>query len=481
MHKGTKMLKHTYAHYFLLSTTLLLSNPIYIGAVDNINSLFELDKQHVLQTPKTVTELQQIVQQAAREQKKISIVGADKSQGGQTISSDNSAIRISLANLNKLLLLDLQAKEVTVEAGMTWAQLQKHIVHHGLAIKAMQSYHDFSIGGSLSVNVHGQDILYAPLITTVKQIKIMLADGTIVKANRDENSDLFSAAIGGYGLCGIIIEATLSLTDDVLLQRDSKLINAHELSNYFLTHIKNNPKAAFYSARFSMGSSDLLEKALVITYEYSDEDNPSLFTLASSTKDFWKKPLLALTSKIEIIKNWRMFLESLYNSMPQTISRNNFLNYSIETLPQETDDSYNILQEYFIPYNQMNVFLDYLKIVIQTYHVNLINLTARHVHENRESMLSYSQQDVCAFVLFINVDKTSHAYHRVASWTHKLIDKAIACQGAYYLPYHLLGTQEQLEKAYPRFQEFAQLKRTYDPQELFSNALYEKYAHINIH
>lgn len=474
--KGHIMISKKHKKISLLLAMLVVANWAYTADNHTINHLFELNKHASLYIPKTVTELQQIVKQAALEQKRISLVGADKSQGGQTISSDKQAVRISLKNLNRLLMLDLAHKEVTVEAGMTWAELQKHIVHHGMAIKAMQSYHDFAIGGSLSVNVHGQDILYAPLITTVKEIKIMLANGNIVTASRTENSDLFSAAIGGYGLIGIIIEATLSLTDDVLLERHATLIDAHELSNYFLTHVKNNPKTCFYSARFSMGSNDLLEKALVITYEYSNQHNQSLFALASPTKDLWKKPLIELTSRVEIIKNWRMCLESLYNNMPQTISRNNFLNYSIETLPQERADSYNILQEYFIPYNQINAFLDYLKIVVQTYHVNLINITARHVPQNDESMLSYSKQDVCAFVLFINVDKNRHAYQRVASWTNKLIDKAIACQGVYYLPYHLLSTQEQLEKAYPRFQEFVQLKRSYDPQELFSNALYEKYT-----
>ncbi len=441
-----------------------------------VQQLFELNSTASILSPSTIEELTKVVLRAAEQHRKIALIGANKSQGGQTMSSESSSIRISLDKLNKLISLNLKKKEVTVEAGMTWGELEKQIAPHGLAIKAMQSYNDFSIGGSLGVNVHGQDVRFAPLIETVIQFKLLMPNGDVITVNRNENSELFGLAIGGYGLLGIIVEITLSLTDDVLLEKKTKLIRSKNLGGYFMNRIKNNPKVAFYSARFSIGPSDLLDKALIITYEKSTQNNPDLFNLTSPTRDSWKRPLLELTSKWNIIKDCRLFFESLYNKVPETISRNNFLNTSIEMLPQETNDSQYILQEYFIPYNQINRFIKEFKHIIKNNNINIINLTARHVNKNTESMLSYCPQDMCAFVLYLKIDKTYDAYKQVQRWTQELIQKALACKGTYYLPYQLLATQKQLEAAYPRFKEFTALKRIYDPQELFVNRLYEQYA-----
>src|SRR5262249_22744252 len=135
-------------------------------------ALFDITPSLNLHTPENATDLQRIMQAAKMQDKKVSIVGAGKSQGGQTISAHKDSFRISLHKLNRLIYLDVPRKQVTVEAGMTWRQLQEYIAPHGLAIKAMQSYNDFSIGGSISVNVHGQDLSTGQIISTIITIQV---------------------------------------------------------------------------------------------------------------------------------------------------------------------------------------------------------------------------------------------------------------------------------------------------------------------
>ena len=60
--------------------------------------------------------------------------------------------------------------------------------------------------------------------------------------------------------------------------------------------------------------------------------------------------------------------------------------------------------------------------------------------------------------------------------TQEMIDAVIASGGRYYLPYRLHATKEQFLKAYPQATEFFQLKRKYDPSELFQNRFYVKYS-----
>ena len=79
----------------------------------------------------------------------------------------------------------------------------------------MQTYANFTVGGSLSVNVHGRYIHHGALIKSVKSIKVVLANGDLVNASRTENPDIFKAVIGGYGGIGVIVEATLGLDENV--------------------------------------------------------------------------------------------------------------------------------------------------------------------------------------------------------------------------------------------------------------------------
>lgn len=452
-----------------------VSPPLTPVHTDNCSHLFTTETPATLE-PKMVTELQAMVDQARINGRKIALVGAGKSMGGQTVPVAPSDYRISLHKLNKVISLNIRDKEITVQAGMTWRQLQEHIAPHGLSIKAMQSYHDFAIGGSLSVNVHGQALKYAPIIETVLSCTLLQPNGKLVTLSPYENQELFELVIGGYGLFGVIVDVTLSLTDDMLLERKTAIIDSADLANYFMQHIQHNPDVEFYSARFLLTESKLMKKALVVTYEKTNKNMPALFELERQGESRFQKILLALTAKSNLMKKLRFFVEKKYVTRPEIVSRNNFANATIESLPANNASSQYILQEYFIPYAHLNSFIDSLRQAITKHSINMINVTARHVHKDTRSKLSFAKQDCCALVLYIHVAKKSEAYANTIQWTRELIDATCACNGSYYLPYQLLATQTQLETAYPAFKEFVALKRKYDPQEMFVNQLYQQYG-----
>ena len=64
----------------------------------------------------------------------------------------------------------------------------------------------------------------------------------------------------------------------------------------------------------------------------------------------------------------------------------------------------------------------------------------------------------------------------MAQLTAELIDLTIAHNGRFFLPYQLYFTADQLEAAYPEIEDFFETKRKYDPDELFRNTFYNRYA-----
>src|SRR5438309_5733966 len=186
------------------------SPPLVINDVSQLNPI-RVDQ---VITPTSTTEIADALRLHTGP---ISIGGARHSMGGQ-IGTDG-ALFIDMRRFDRILNFSPADKTITVQAGTRWRQILEHIDSANLAVKIMQSYANFTVGGSLSVNAHGRYLGLGPIILSVKSLKVVLADGTIVEASPTSNADIFYGVIGGYGGLGVIVEATLELTDNLKVRR----------------------------------------------------------------------------------------------------------------------------------------------------------------------------------------------------------------------------------------------------------------------
>jgi FAD/FMN-containing dehydrogenase len=65
---------------------------------------------------------------------------------------------------------------------------------------------------------------------------------------------------------------------------------------------------------------------------------------------------------------------------------------------------------------------------------------------------------------------------KMSKLTQEIVAATLRHDGTYYLPYRLHATPEQFNEAYPQAKKFFELKRKYDPDELFQNEFYLKYG-----
>jgi hypothetical protein len=168
--------------------------------VNDITQLNPIEVTRVIQP----TSIEDIIGAIQSSTGPISIGGGRFSQGGKIAYPDS--IHVDMRAFNKVLAFDATKKQVTVQSGITWRDLQEIIDTVNLSIKKMQTYANFTVGGSLSVNVHGRYIGEGPIIRSVESIKLIKANGEIVNASPTENSTLFYGTIGGYGGIAVIAE-----------------------------------------------------------------------------------------------------------------------------------------------------------------------------------------------------------------------------------------------------------------------------------
>ncbi len=424
--------------------------------------------------PKTVEEVGAILARAREAGKKVSIAGARYSQGGQIAYPDG--IVIDMRSLNAITHLDTRNKKVTVQAGAIWRELQEYIDPYNLSVKEMQSYNDFSIGGALSVNAHGRDAQQGQLIETVDSITVMLADGSLVQASRDNNVDLFRAAIGGYGAMGIIIDATLSLVDNYKITVDIQKMPIDEYADFYFKHIHTDKSVVLHNANVYPPK---LQEVMSVAWRKTNKSLTQKNRLQQEKQLYVvDRFTLHALRLVPGLKQLRQGLDTKVLGRGDVVMRNFETSYRTKSLePLLCVPTTYVLNEYFIPVEKLNDFMDALRTIISKYHVKLLNCSIRHVEKNTESILTYAPQDMFAFVLYINMLNTPSGQEYSGLWARELIDTAINLGGTYYLPYQLHATQDQIKRAYPQLDEFVVLKKKYDPDGIFSNNLLQKYLH----
>jgi len=143
----------------------------------------------------------------------------------------------------------------------------------------MQAYAGFTVGGSMSVNVHESDPRFGPMIQTVKSFRLLLADGSIVRVSRDENPELFGLVIGGYGLFGVILDVDLALVENRIYQREERVIDYRDYGSFFQRAI-GDPRVEKISARLSIApNTTLLRETVVTAYRATQEPSAPYLAL----------------------------------------------------------------------------------------------------------------------------------------------------------------------------------------------------------
>jgi len=403
----------------------------------------------------------------------IVISGTRHSQGGHITYP--GAIVLDMTNFNKVISIFPKRKSIIVQSGATWSQVQKAVNKYGLSVRVMQSSNIFSIGGSLSANVHGRDPRYGPIIETIKSLKIVLHNGETVVSSRDTLPDLFYATIGGYGLLGVILEAEIELTDNLPLEKITKEVKAQDYTSLFESEVETM-SLHYGRCSFVKGKSFLRECYSTSFYETALN---SLVSKLEPEKNIKRNALIFNASrKNEFGKVVRWNLQKELIDIPDKListERNQAMQPPVRFLSYNSPEDTDILQEYFVPSENFDGFFERLRDQLLLSEVNLLSVTLRYLKENQESLLSYSTNNMIAVVLYINIGLDKQSISAAGVWTKRLVDLALQHGGTYYLTYQRFPTVEQFQSAYPRWEEFMKVKCKYDPQEVFVSKFYEEY------
>jgi FAD/FMN-containing dehydrogenase len=458
------------------------------AVVNDVHSQLNATRVAEIIRPTGLRDLVDVVRAAREAGTSLSVAGGRHAMGGQQFAADSTLL--DTACLDRILAFDRAAGVIEVEAGVQWPKLVRFLHDHqhpdlhehagaeAWAVAQKQTGADrLSLGGALSANVHGRGLRMKPFVGDVESFVLVDADGVARTCGRSENPDLFRLAVGGYGLFGLVYSVRLRLARRRKLRRVVVETTTDELAGRFDERIARGFLYGDFQFAIDDRGDDFLRRGILSCYEPVPDETPMPAAVRELREKDWCDLIhLAHTDKP---RAYRLYADHYLATDGQLYWSD------LHQLGTYIDDYHQSLQlggagatasevitELYVPRPQLASFLRSLRAELRDAKADVIYGTIRLIERDDETFLPWAKQDYACVILNLHVAHTPPELARAADTFRRLIDVAIAFDGSYYLTYHKWATREQVEACYPQFRRFLEVKRDYDPDEVFQSNWY---------
>jgi decaprenylphospho-beta-D-ribofuranose 2-oxidase len=129
-------------------------------------------------------------------------------------AQNGGGLVIDMTPLSRIHSIDADTRIVDVDAGASLDTLMKAALPFGLWVPVLPGTRQVTVGGAIACDIHGKNHHSAGSFGNhVRSIDLLTADGEIRRLTPDgPESELFWATVGGNGLTGIMLRATVEMT-----------------------------------------------------------------------------------------------------------------------------------------------------------------------------------------------------------------------------------------------------------------------------
>lgn len=132
-------------------------------------------------------------------------------------AQNGGGLVIDMAALNQIHSCGPDSTLVDVDAGVSLDQLMRAALPFGLWVPVLPGTRQVTVGGAIACDIHGKNHHSAGSFGNhVRSIDLLTADGQVRRltptGGTGEDTELFWATVGGNGLTGIILRATIEMT-----------------------------------------------------------------------------------------------------------------------------------------------------------------------------------------------------------------------------------------------------------------------------
>jgi FAD/FMN-containing dehydrogenase len=438
--------------------------------------------------PRSVAEVREAVRTAAAEGLAVSIAGGRHAMGGQQFGT--GTVLLDTTGLDRVLAFDPAAGEIEVEAGIQWPALLAWLdqAQHGHPapwgiIQKQTGADRLSLGGALAANIHGRGLALAPFAADVAAFDLLGADGEIRRCSRHDHPELLRLAAGGYGLFGVAVSLRLRLTPRRKLERVVRMLDAEGV----VPTLEARANAGFlygdWQFAIDPASDDFLQRGVCSCYRPVDPATPFPANQRALSADAWRDLLyLAHADKRRAVDRYvahylatdgQIYWSDRHQLAEYVDGYHAALDARLGIAPGATGSE--LISELYVPRPALPRFLASVREDARRHAVDVVYGTVRLIEPDTDTELAWATAPWACVVLNLHVDHTPAGLAKAEADCRRLIDRAIAQGGSFYLTYHRFARRQQVETCYPQFPEFLRQKLAVDPEERFQSDWYRHF------
>lgn len=134
--------------------------------------------------------------------------------------ADSPANQVSTAKLNRVISIDEKTKTLTVEAGARYGQFAEELDQKGYALHNLASLPHISVAGACATATHGSGVKNGNLAAVVSGLEMVTADGEVHNLTRQDHADEFNGVVVGLGALGMVTKVSLDIQERFEVRQD---------------------------------------------------------------------------------------------------------------------------------------------------------------------------------------------------------------------------------------------------------------------
>jgi decaprenylphospho-beta-D-ribofuranose 2-oxidase len=395
-------------------------------------------------------------------------------------AQNSGGVVIEMTGLDRIHGIDQRAGVVTVDAGVSLDTLMRELLPHGLWLPVLPGTRQVTVGGAIGSDIHGKaHHVEGSFGNHVLSLDLATADGEIRTLTPDgPDEDLFWATVGGMGLTGVVLGATLHVN--------------HVETAYFLVDTEQLGSLDELITRQSTGDDDYAESVswfdAVTTGKHLGRGiltRANHATVADLPAKKRAQPLKFDAPQLLTVPD--VFPSGLFNR----VTMKAFAELWYRKSPTKPGAVQNITQflhpldiagdwnraygprgflqyQFVVPFGAEDAVREAVHTIAHSGHVSGLNVLKRFGPGNR-APLSFPTPGWTLCVDF-----------PVRSGLNELCDRldrlVLAANGRLYLAKESRTTADALQRMYPRIDEWRKVRAAVDPTGIFSSDMSRRLA-----
>jgi decaprenylphospho-beta-D-ribofuranose 2-oxidase len=440
--------------------------------------------------PMTVDQCREALAYSRRNDMTVCVRGAGRTYGDLALNDGH--VLLDMSGMNRILGFDEDAAQVSVQSGTRLIDIYQHVHHRRLFLGASPTESHSSVAGAISANVNGKEGWHnGSFAHQVVGLKLLLADGEILDIDRSH--ELFNAVVGGIGLLGVILEATLQLKPvpspyvrvdripasnvDALLETMTEVEKSYDAAVVWIDAYARGSRigrSVIHAAKWLERDDTEAERKTVLEAGYQRLEKHRRFGLALHEK---VGPVLSL-----MLQAQRLMMHTfnrLYYAMSRATYRAGRSSNSELFLRFAFEASFTVPPAHLVCGPRgYTVQLTFPRADARAAIVELLEIcqaspcppvtTILRAHKADDCLISFSEDGYS-----LNFEFHPKRRHEAASRAaiDRLIDATVRRGGKIHLAKDQVLRPEQFHRVYPRYRELLEIKRRLDPEGLFTSDL----------